>query len=81
MPRIPSLPSKDSTPHISTEEADVSTAEGWGTEGKRGDPSLCAEEGPTLQEGDLDIVAIHGNPSPMFQLHKAVVRAGQADSD
>lgn len=34
-----------------------------------------------MQEGDLDIPAIHGHSSPVFQLHEAVVRAGQADGD
>lgn len=44
-------------------------------------PSLCEEKGPTLQERDLDIVAIHGDPSPMLQLHEAIMQAGQADSN
>jgi len=35
----------------------------------------------TLQERDLDILAVHGHASPMLQLHKAVVQSGQADSD
>lgn len=35
----------------------------------------------TLQKRDLDILAIHGHASPVFQLHKAVVPLGQANSD
>lgn len=52
-----------------------------GTVGELGQPSLLGEEGLTLQEGDLDVLAIHGDPSPMLQLHEAAVRAGQANSD
>lgn len=51
----------------------MSTAEGAGAAGE--------EEGPTLQEGQLDILAIYSNPSSVLQLHQAVVQAGQADSD
>lgn len=49
--------------------------------GELGQPSLLREEAPTLQERDLDVLAVHGDPSPMLQLHEVAVRVGQADSD
>lgn len=33
-----------------------------------------------MQERHLDVLAIHGDSSPMLQLHKAVVQSRQADS-
>lgn len=35
----------------------------------------------TLQERDLDILAIHRQASPVLQLHEAVVQSRQADGD
>ena len=58
-----------------------STVEGWGAVGVLGQPSLLEEETLTLQERDLDVLAVHGDPSPMLQLHEVAVRVGQADSD
>lgn len=34
-----------------------------------------------MQKGNLDVPAVQGNATPMLQLQKAVVRAGQADGD
>lgn len=34
-----------------------------------------------MQEGNLDILAVQGDSTPVLQLQEAVVRAGQADGD
>lgn len=38
------------------------------------------EDKPTLQEGELDILAIHGHSTTMLQLHKTVGQAWQTNS-
>lgn len=75
--RTPACPPTVALLHILTEEATVrgggaESELGWGFRGRRA---------PTLQEGNLDVLAVQGDATPVLQLQEAVVRAGQADGD
>lgn len=45
--------------------------------GKLRQPGAWWRREPTLKQGDLDILAVHGDSSSVLQLHETVVQGGQ----
>lgn len=77
MPRIPSLPSKHSTPPHFHRRGRISTAERWGMWVCWASPSLCEERGPPCSRGIWTSWPSMATPPPCFSFTRLLCRLGR----